>query len=101
MDDAAAGQRQTITSSPPAKRTASAIPDLAFQHAGLEWEKYVEIDPKYYRPAEVDLLIGDAAKARKQLGWSPKTSFAELVRIMTDADIAMLANEMSGKNIRE
>jgi GDPmannose 4,6-dehydratase len=75
--------------------------DLAFQHAGLEWEKYVEIDPKYYRPAEVDLLIGDASKARKQLNWKPKTSFAELVRIMTQADIAMLAHEMSGKNIRE
>ena len=75
--------------------------ELAFQHAGLEWEKYVEIDPRYYRPAEVDLLIGDAAKAEKQLGWKPKTKFAELVRIMTDADINMLAHEMSGKNIRE
>jgi GDPmannose 4,6-dehydratase len=75
--------------------------DLAFGHAGLEWEKYVEIDPKYYRPAEVDLLIGDSSKATKALGWAPKTKFAELVRIMTDADIASLAHEMSGKNIRE
>jgi len=75
--------------------------DLAFEHAGLEWKKYVEIDPKYYRPAEVDILIGDAAKAKKQLGWTPKTSFSGLVRIMTDADIALLAHEMSGKNIRE
>src|SRR3954467_4512034 len=75
--------------------------DLSFQHASLEWEKYVEIDPKYYRPAEVDLLIGDFSKAKKQLGWTPKTTFADLVRIMTDADIALLANEMSGKNIRE
>src|SRR6478672_10510354 len=75
--------------------------DLSFQHAGLEWEKYVEIDPKYYRPAEVDLLIGDASKAKKQLGWTPKTTFPELVRIMTDADVALLAHEMSGKNIRE
>jgi GDPmannose 4,6-dehydratase len=75
--------------------------ELAFQHAGLDWEKYVEIDPRYYRPAEVDLLIGDATKAKKQLGWKPKTRFAELVRIMTDADINMLAHEMSGKNIRE
>src|SRR4051794_20498756 len=75
--------------------------DLSFKHAGLEWEKYVEIDPKYYRPAEVDILIGDATKAKKQLGWTSKTSFAELVRIMTDADIALLAHEMSGKHIRE
>ncbi len=75
--------------------------DLSFQHAGLDWEKYVEIDPKYYRPAEVDLLIGDASKAKKQLEWAPKTSFAELVRIMTDADMKLLAHEMSGKNIRE
>jgi GDPmannose 4,6-dehydratase len=75
--------------------------DLSFGHAGLEWQKYVEIDPKYYRPAEVDVLIGDASKAKKQLGWVPKTKFAELVRIMTDADIALLAHEMSGKNIRQ
>jgi GDPmannose 4,6-dehydratase len=75
--------------------------DLSFGHAGLEWQKYVEIDPKYYRPAEVDVLIGDASKAKKQLGWVPKTKFPELVRIMTDADIALLAHEMSGRNIRQ
>jgi GDPmannose 4,6-dehydratase len=75
--------------------------DLSFGHAGLEWQKYIEIDPKYYRPAEVDVLIGDASKAKKQLGWAPKTKFPELVRIMTDADIALLAHEMSGKNIRQ
>jgi GDPmannose 4,6-dehydratase len=75
--------------------------DLSFGHAGLEWQKYVEIDPKYYRPSEVDLLIGDASKAKKQLGWVPKTKFPDLVRIMTDADIALLAHEMSGKNIRQ
>ena len=75
--------------------------EISFNHAGLDWEKYVEIDPKYYRPAEVDLLIGDASKAKKQLGWAAKTTFAELARLMTDADIAMLAHEMSGKKIRE
>jgi GDPmannose 4,6-dehydratase len=75
--------------------------DLAFKHAGLEWEKFVEIDPRYYRPAEVDVLIGDASKAKKQLGWKPKTNFEELVRIMTEADMALLAHEMSGKNIRQ
>ncbi len=75
--------------------------ELAFKHAGLDSEKYVAIDPRYYRPAEVDVLIGDAGKAKKALGWTPKTKFEELVRIMTDADIALLAHEMSGKNIRE
>ena len=75
--------------------------DLSFGLAGLGWEQYVHIDPRYYRPAEVDLLIGDASKAKKQLGWAPKTTFPELVRIMTEADIAMLEHEMSGKNIRE
>jgi GDPmannose 4,6-dehydratase len=75
--------------------------DLCFGRADLDWKKYVEIDPRYYRPAEVDLLIGDASKAKKQLGWEPKTKFHELVRLMTDADIEMLAHEMSGKNIRQ
>ena len=63
--------------------------------------EYVELDPRYLRPTEVDLLIGDASKAKKQLGWKPKTKFPELVQIMTDADIALLAREMSGKNIRQ
>jgi GDPmannose 4,6-dehydratase len=75
--------------------------DLAFEHAGLDAEKFVEIDPRYYRPAEVDILIGDPSKAKKQLGWQPRTTFKDLVRIMTDADITQLALEMSGKNIRE
>jgi GDP-D-mannose dehydratase len=75
--------------------------DLSFGHAGLEWQKYVEIDPHYYRPAEVDLLIGDASKAKKKLGWTPKTKFPELVRIMTEADIALLEQELSGKHIRQ
>lgn len=75
--------------------------ELAFGRADLEWEKYVELDPRYLRPTEVDLLIGDASKAKKQLGWNPKTKFPELVQIMTDADIALLAREMSGKNIRQ
>src|ERR1051326_4483111 len=54
--------------------------DVAFGYKGLDWQKYVEIDPRYYRPAEVDLLIGDYSKAKKQLGWEPKTKFHELVR---------------------
>lgn len=61
--------------------------NLAFEMVGLDWQKYVEIDPRYYRPAEVDLLIGDASKAKKQLGWEPKVSFEELVKIMVSADL--------------
>jgi GDPmannose 4,6-dehydratase len=61
--------------------------DEAFSYVGLDSQQYVEIDPKYYRPAEVDLLVGDASKARTQLGWQPKTTFKELVRLMVDADM--------------
>jgi GDPmannose 4,6-dehydratase len=65
--------------------------DEAFTYVGLDWRAYVEIDPKYLRPTEVDELIGDASKARRQLGWSPKVTFTELVRMMVDADIEALA----------
>ncbi|EDY80944.1 GDP-mannose 4,6-dehydratase [Verrucomicrobiia bacterium DG1235] len=59
----------------------------------LDWEKYVEYDKRYERPAEVDLLIGDPAKAKKQLGWEPKVKFKELVKIMTEADLQLAQNE--------
>jgi len=62
----------------------------AFGHLGLDWEKYVKHDARYERPAEVDLLIGNPAKAKKQLGWEPKVRFKELVRIMVDADLELL-----------
>ena len=74
--------------------------EVSFGRVGLDWQKYVEFDPRYVRPAEVDLLIGDPAKAKKQLGWEPKTTFKELAEIMTDADVALLQHEMSGKNFR-
>jgi GDPmannose 4,6-dehydratase len=74
--------------------------DLAFGYHDLDWKEYVRIDPRYYRPAEVDLLIGDASKARKILDWQPKTPFAELVRIMVRADDELLALQLSGKHIR-
>ncbi|MBI4811568.1 MAG: GDP-mannose 4,6-dehydratase [Ignavibacteriales bacterium] len=67
--------------------------DEAFGYAGLDWKKYVKIDQKYYRPAEVDVLIGDASKAKKKLGWQSKTSFKELVRLMVDADIELVNKE--------
>ena len=64
--------------------------ELAFAHVGLDWQKHVEIDPKFYRPAEVEHLIGNAEKARKKLNWSPQTKFADLVRLMVDADVKRL-----------
>jgi GDPmannose 4,6-dehydratase len=63
---------------------------IAFEHAGLDWRRHVVIDPRYYRPAEVDLLLGDATKARRRLGWQPQMSFEQMVRCMVDADIAAL-----------
>ena len=69
----------------------------AFGHVGLDWRKYVDIDPRYYRPAEVDLLIGDASKAKKQLGWAPKTTFRELVKLMVEADVKLLKDHQAGK----
>jgi GDPmannose 4,6-dehydratase len=62
----------------------------AFSYAGLDWRDYVEIDPKYYRPSEVDLLVGDASKAKRVLEWEPKTTFKDLVSLMVDADMAAL-----------
>jgi GDPmannose 4,6-dehydratase len=62
----------------------------AFDHVGLDWEKYVSIDPRYVRPAEVNHLLGDPSRAEAELGWRPKVRFEELVRIMVDADIARL-----------
>ena len=69
-------------------------------HLGMDWEKVVEIDPTYYRAAEVDALCGDATKAREELGWEPTVTFNELVKIMIDADVKQLADERAGLNIR-
>jgi GDPmannose 4,6-dehydratase len=71
--------------------------DVAFGHVGLDWKKHVEIDPRYYRPTEVDILIGDYSKARQKLGWAPKTKFAELVRLMVEADIKLLKDHREGR----
>ena len=60
--------------------------DEAFGHAELDWREYVKIDERYFRPAEVDLLIGDYSKAKEKLGWEPTVRFHELVRIMVEAD---------------
>jgi len=71
--------------------------EVAFGHAGLDWEKYVAIDPRYHRPAEVDLLIGDCSKARRVLNWEPKTKFKELAQLMVDADIELLRQHRQGE----
>src|SRR5690348_6874947 len=65
--------------------------EVAFSHAGLDWKRYVKVNQRLVRPAEVDLLQADASKARRELGWTPRTSFADLVRMMVDADLERLA----------
>ena len=67
--------------------TVKRLVEVAFTHAGLDWQKYVKIDQRFIRPAEVDLLIGDPGKAKKTLGWEPTVDFAALVRMMVDADL--------------
>jgi GDPmannose 4,6-dehydratase len=75
--------------------------EVAFARAGLDPKKHAAFDKRYLRPAEVDLLIGDATKAKKKLGWEPKVKFKQLAEIMVDADIQLLAEERAGKRIRE
>lgn len=72
--------------------------ELAFECVGLDWRKYVEIDPRYFRPTEVEILQGDYSKARDRLEWEPKVKFHELVKVMVDADIDLLAQEMKGRS---
>src|SRR3954449_1905870 len=64
--------------------------EVAFGHVGLDWQKHVVCDPRFQRPAEVDLLLADPSKARRELGWKPRVGFADLVRMMVDADLARL-----------
>lgn len=73
--------------------------ERAFAHVDLDWKEYIKHDPRYERPAEVDLLIGDASKAKKFLGWEPKVRFKELVRIMVDAEMALLSRETPRKHL--
>ena len=83
--------------------TMHSVRDLieeAFSYAGLDWRKHVDIDPRYYRPAEVDLLLGDASKAKEKLGWQPKTSFKDLIHLMVDADMELAEREAHGKGFK-
>jgi GDPmannose 4,6-dehydratase len=66
---------------------------IAFDHVGLDWREHVVVDPQFYRPAEVDLLLADPGKARRQLKWQPEVSFAQLVRMMVDNDLAVLGRQ--------
>ncbi len=81
--------------------------DEAFGYLGLDWKPYVEVDPRYFRPAEVEVLVGDASKAERVLGWKPKVRFQELVRLMVDADMEglqgdkMAAASPSGAQVKE
>ena len=74
--------------------------DEAASHLALDWEKFVEFDPRYLRPAEVDELCGDPSKAKEKLGWEPTVTFKELVRIMVDADVKQLEDELAGRAVR-
>jgi len=73
--------------------------EKAFGYLDLDWERYVEIDPRYFRPAEVDLLLGDATKAREKLGWEPKVSFENLVKLMVDHDLTLAQHEAETRKL--
>jgi GDPmannose 4,6-dehydratase len=72
---------------------------IAFAHAGLDWEKHVRVDPALLRPAEVDHLLGDASKARTTLGWTPRVDFTQLVEMMVDADLERLAASAAARTV--
>jgi len=74
--------------------------DEAFEYVDVDWKKYVEIDPRYFRPTEVEFLLADSSKARRELGWEPKVTFKELVRIMVDADMEAIGLEPIGEGKR-
>lgn len=74
--------------------TVQSFVELAFERVGLDWERHVVIDEAFFRPAEVDLLVGDPTKAKTELGWEPKTSYEDLVHMMVDADLALLSGDL-------
>ncbi|NLF85169.1 MAG: GDP-mannose 4,6-dehydratase [Lentisphaerae bacterium] len=79
-----------------ATHTVRELCEVAFSHVGLDWQAHVKIDPQFIRPAEVELLLGDAGKAQRVLGWKPSVDFAALVKMMVDADLARVRREMQG-----
>ena len=83
-----------------AQHSVRELCEAAFKEAGLAWQEYVEVDPNYFRPTEVDTLLGDASKAKKVLGWQPKVGFHELVKMMVAADLEEVAREKWGTHGR-
>jgi len=73
----------------------------AFDYVNLNWKDYVIVDPKFIRPAEVELLLGDSTKALKKLGWTPETSFEELIKMMVDADLETVKNNIQLQNLNK
>jgi GDPmannose 4,6-dehydratase len=73
--------------------------EVAFQHVGLDWEEHVKVDPRYYRPAEVHLLLGDCAKAKEKLGWEPEVTFKGLIELMVDADMQRVEHTIKVNNL--
>jgi GDPmannose 4,6-dehydratase len=69
--------------------------DAVFESLDLDWNDYVEIDPMYFRPSEVDVLLGDPSKAKEKLGWQPKTTFSDLAKLMTEADFELAKKELA------
>jgi GDPmannose 4,6-dehydratase len=74
---------------------------IAFDYVNLNWENYVIVDPKFVRPAEVEILLGDSTKALKKLGWAPETSFEELIKMMIDADLERIENDIKLFNLNK
>lgn len=81
-------------------RTIREFLDMVFGQLELNWQDYVEVDPRYFRPAEVDLLLGDASKAREKLGWSPATDVRELARIMVEYDLELAQRELHNEKFQ-
>jgi len=80
--------------------TVQEFVELAFERVGLDWRRHVEVDPRYFRPAEVASLCGDPSKAEEQLGWKARTSFEALVGLMVDGDTRLLEDERAGRLVR-
>ena len=80
--------------------TVESFVELAFNHVDLDWHDHVVVDPKFYRPAEVDLLIADPSKAKEKLGWEPEVTIDQLVRMMVDADLQLLSQSVPAKKTK-
>ena len=80
--------------------TVQEFVELAFERVGLDWRRHVEVDPRYFRPAEVASLCGDPSKAERAARWKARTTFEELVALMVDGDVRLLEDELAGRLVR-